>query len=488
MDLLFNSVKLLFIINALFLTIKCYIIIPINFMPVFKIKETNPSLIMRNLVYTKAYSNIEIGKPKQFIQIPLEFESNDFYISQNAKYEFSRQPDKFSDIKFFNCNNSQTCDKIEEKEYLGDNFYSGVYYKDIFYFNNNSTEIEFYLSNDLKNPESGGIGLQFWPVYMDTTSTIDDERTFLKKLKNKNLINDFYWSVFYNSKDYTKKEGFILLGPLPHELKKNLGYYKKEYFDSNTIKNIEADIWVDLLKYRFTFDEMYAFEGKNKDKKIIDDYLPMNIIRTLNVELEFNLGGIQAPYRFLNYFKNFFNESIYKGECFYDNFYIANKKHFFYCKNDKTLISKIKQSFPGFNYLSRILDFNFDIIVDDLLVQKGNYIYFLIFFPASQGDNWIMGRPFLQKYQFIINPDKKFIFFYSNLNPKSEEDNSRTIILIIVIIGSFIIILIIGYIIWKCNYSLNNSRKKRANELDDEYEYTEKKDLNINEGLAPSGE
>ena len=123
-----------------------------------------------------------------------------------------------------------------------------------------------------------------------------------------------------------------------------------------------------------------------------------------------------------------------------------------------------------------------------MLVQKGKYIYFLIFFPSTQGDNWIMGRPFLQKYQFIINPDKKFIFFYSNLNPKSEEDYSRTIILIIVIIGSIIIILIIGYMIWKCNYSLNNFRKKRANELDDEYEYKEKKDLNINEGLAPSDE
>ena len=488
MEVLFNSVILLLIINSLFLTIKCYIIIPLNFLPVFKINETTPSLIMRNLVYTKAYTNIEIGNPKQFVQIPLEFESNDFYISQNAKYEFSKKPDKFSDIKFFNCNNSQSCEKIEEKEYLGDNFYSGLYYKDIFYFNNNSSEIEFYLSNDLKNPESGGIGLEFWPEFMDTTSNIDDKRTFLKKLKNKNLINDYYWSVFYNSKDYTKKEGFILLGPLPHELKRNLGYYKKEYFDSNTVKNIEADIWVDLIKYRFTFDEMYAFEGKNKDKKIIDDYLPMNISRTLNVELEFNLGGIQAPYRFFNYFKNFFNESIYKGECFYDNFYVANKKHFFYCKNDKALISKIKQNFPGFNYLSRILDFNFDIIVDDLLVQKGKYIYFLIFFPSTQGDNWIMGRPFLQKYQFIINPDKKFIFFYSNLNPKSEEDYSRTIILIIVIIGSIIIILIIGYIIWKCFYSLNNSRKKRANELDDEYEYTEKKDSNINEGLAPSDE
>ena len=70
------------------ITIKLYIIIPLDFIPVFKFNETNSSHIMRNVVYTKAYSNIEIGMPKQMIQIPLDFESNDFYISENAENVF----------------------------------------------------------------------------------------------------------------------------------------------------------------------------------------------------------------------------------------------------------------------------------------------------------------------------------------------------------------------------------------------------------------
>ena len=217
------SLKKIFIINALLLTINCQIILPINFIPIFKINETTPSLIMRNLVNIRAYANLEIGTPKQFIQLPLDMDSNDFYILENGEYEFLNQPEKFSDIKFFNHNNSKSCDKIEEKEYKGDNFYTGIYYKDNFYFNNKNIELEFYLSRFLKIPESGGIGLQLWPIYEDTTSTINDERTFLKKLKNNNLINDYYWSIFYNSKDDTKNEGFILLGSLPHDLNKNLG-------------------------------------------------------------------------------------------------------------------------------------------------------------------------------------------------------------------------------------------------------------------------
>ena len=492
----YYSLKKIFIINALLLTINCQIILPINFIPIFKINETTPSLIMRNLVNIRAYANLEIGTPKQFIQLPLDMDSNDFYISENGEYEFLNQPEKFSDIKFFNHNNSKSCDKIEEKEYKGDNFYTGIYYKDNFYFNNKNIELEFYLSRFLKIPESGGIGLQLWPIYEDTTSTINDERTFLKKLKNNNLINDYYWSIFYNSKDYTKNEGFILIGSLPHDLNKDLGYYKKEYFDPNYIKNINPDIWVDVIKYRIKFDEIYSFEGNNKENKIINENLPMNISRILNVELDYNFGGIQAPNRFLTYFKNYFEEYISKNECFYDSFYISSKKYFFYCKNDKNLISKIKQNFPGFNLLHRRLNFNFDIIADDLFLEKGNYIYLLMFFHSARGDDWIMGRPFLQKYQFIFNPDKKDITFYSNLNPQNLDNNNnlnkeyyyRTIVLIIVIIGSIIIILVLGYIIWKFNYDLKFLRKKRANELDDEYEYTDQKDLNSKDGLAPLNE
>ena len=489
--------KIILIVSTLFLSkINCNLIIPLKFIQIDKINETNPtpSSIMRSIIYRETYAEIELGTPKQLIQIPLTFYSNDFYIADNAKYEFSKYPQRYNNLKFFNSSNSETCDRIEEKQYKGDNFVFAQYYKDFFYFNDQKVELEFYLPIETRKVESGGIGLQLWPRLEETTSTINDKRSFLRKIQKLKLINEFYWSVFYNSKDYKNKEGFLLLGSLPHLLNISLGYYNKEYFNAEYLRYINADYWVDYIEHVFKFDEIYAFEGNNKEKKIEEIQFPETNLRLYKIELNYNLGGIQAPHRFLSYYEKFFEEYISKKECFADVFYDSKKKYFF-CKNDKNLISKIKQNFPGFNFKSNELNYNFDIIGEDLFYEEDNYIYLLMFFDYSSGDNWIMGRPFLQKYQFFINPEKKNINFYYNLdltNKNGEEDepkNNSNFILYIIIVVSLIIIIILGFLFWKYYTEAKNNKRKRANELDDDgYDYVQKKDLNENEYSNPINE
>jgi hypothetical protein len=485
------------VFTLLLSTINCNLKIPLKFIQTYNNNETvpSPSSIMRNIVYAKAYAEFEIGTPKQLIQIPLSLNSNDFYIAGNAEYEFSKNPERYNNLKFFNSTNSKTCDKVEEKMYHGDNFAYGQYHKDFFYFNDKKVELEFYLPVVLNTVESGGLGLQLWPILEETTSTINDKRTFLRKIKMLGLIDEFYWSVFYNSKDYENKEGFLFLGSLPHNL--NLGYYKKEYFDLNYLRNIDADIWVDYIKHIITFDEAYAFEGTNKEKKISEIKFPANNTRLCTIELNYNLGGIQVPYTFFSYFEKFFEEYISKGECFSDRFNAPEKKNYFYCKNDKNLITKIKQKFPGFNFKSVELYFNFSIVGDDLFFEKNNYVYLLMFFDSSSGSKWVMGRPFLQKYQFFINPDKKNINFYSNLDmmnkngekvEETNDNNKSNIFLYIIIIVSVIIIIILGFFLWKFYSEAKNIKKKRANELDDDYDYQQKKDLNGKEYSNPINE
>jgi len=490
-------IKFSFFFNFIFLRLSfSYVIIPLKYMPVYKINDTTPSSIMRNIIYTKAYASLDLGSPKQSIQIPLDFDSNDFYISEHGKYEFSREPSKFADLKFYNSSSSNSCEKVEEKIYDGDNFDYSSYYKDIFYFGEKEVELEFYLPIILKHPESGGIGLQLWPKLEETTSTVDDKRTFLRKLKNNKLIDEYYWSIFYDSKDYNKKEGFILIGSLPHNLDIDLGYYKKEYFNSTYMKNINAEIWVDLLKYRFKVDDIYAFEGNNKEKKINVIIFPENATNLKTIELDYHFSGIQISNRFQNYFEKYFEEYITNEECFFGNFTLTRKKYFFYCKNDKNLISKIKKNFPGFNFKSHQLDFNFELVADDLFVEEKNFVYCIMFFDSSPGDMWIMGRPFLQKYQFIFNPDNKYINFYSNLdtinNDNTESNDSNTnsiyIILFAVISVSLIIILILGYLAYKFYFQLKFLKKKRANELDDDYDYAQKIEPNHKEALGTINE
>ena len=449
--------------------------------------DETPSSIIKNILFIKAYAEIELGTPKQFIQIPLTYYSNDFYISDNAKYEFINFPEKYNNLKFFDSFSSETCEEIVEgKLYDGDNFDFSQYYKDFFYFNEKKVELEFYLPVALKEAESGGIGLQLWPRFDNTTSTKNDKRTFLRKLKELQLISEFYWSVFYNSKDYKNKEGFLFLGSLPHNLSTDLGYYEKDYFDSQYLRSIRADQGEDYIEQKIQFDEIYAFEGNNKKKKISDIQFPENNENLLTVEINNNCGGIRAPNTFLDYFKKYFDEYINKEQCFMDVFHVTEKKfYFFYCRNDKNLISNIKTKFPGFNYKNHEFEFNFDIFGDDLFYEQNNYIYLLMFFPSASEETWVMGRPFLQKYQFFINPEKKNINFYVNSikTNKEEGKNNKNIILYILIIVFLVIIFILGFFLWKFYFKARKLAKKRANELDDGYEYEQIEDSKKKEDL-----
>ena len=77
--------KIILIVFTLFLSeINCNLIIPLKFIQIDKINETNPtpSSIMRSIIYRETYAEIELGTPKQLIQIPLTFYSNDLLIIQ----------------------------------------------------------------------------------------------------------------------------------------------------------------------------------------------------------------------------------------------------------------------------------------------------------------------------------------------------------------------------------------------------------------------
>ena len=47
---------------------------------------------MQTFVSTKVYAIIEIGTPKKTIEIPIDFDSNDFYIPDNPIKEFENYP------------------------------------------------------------------------------------------------------------------------------------------------------------------------------------------------------------------------------------------------------------------------------------------------------------------------------------------------------------------------------------------------------------
>lgn len=96
--------------------------------------------------------------------------------------------------------------------------------------------------------------------------------------------------------------------------------------------------------------------------------------------------------------------------------------------------------------------------------------------------------PFLKKYKLSFNGDNRMISYYkkfnsnndidssNNGNNKKEENNlnennkSPTLIKVIIIISLLIIFFVLGILFHKNIIRL--PRKKKANELEDDYEYT----------------
>ena len=411
------SLKQYFLINIVLLLYNSQIKIPLTFFPVYSINFTTPANIIQYYIEQRAYANFEIGSPKQTVQIPLKFDSNDFYIIDNDILH--NDTTRFSGFKLYDSSKSSNYMIIEEDFRNGYDFDLAQYAMDTFYFNNKSYSVEFYSPLDYDYCDSGGIGMQLNPPSNIYNATPNKERTFIEKLKKRELAKEYSWSIFYNTKENTKQdEGFLLIGCLPHEINDNdLGYYKKGTFKENNTRRINLPYSGGLADNILEIDLIYGYEGNNKSKKIED--FSSGISKYKRFYLDYNSGGIKVPKNLQSYYQRVFEEYILKGECFSDTFNGKNNL-FYYCKNDKNIINEIKSVFPGINLNSRDLEYNFTIEADDLFIEEKDFVFCLVYF-STYYNQFSLGKPFLKKYQFTINLDQKTLTHYNI----SEEENQE---------------------------------------------------------------
>ena len=124
----------------------------------------------------------------------------------------------------------------------------------------------------------------------------------------------------------------------------------------------------------------------------------------------------------------------------------------------------------------------FELNYKDLFQEIGNSIIFSIVLDENDKYHWSFGRIFLKKYQFIFDNEQKTITYMKNYKTINEEvikEKNKLVIILKIMIIIFLIVgfglgLFLGKNLWEKN------RKKRANELDDDYEYIEKNDKNEN--------
>lgn len=182
--------------------------------------------------------------------------------------------------------------------------------------------------------------------------------------------------------------------------------------------------------------------------------------------------------------KIFFMELIKKNLCKVEHIEenVYYNLYFIYSyENNKDMEEKIK-SFPSLIFEVKTNNLTFIFNYKDLFKIYNNRLYFMIIFREekyiSYTPRWTMGDIFLRKYLTTVNFDSKTIIFYRNQvnemnikshiidNPKESKKNftmSKNIRTIVeIIMGLFIIVIL--YLLYR---KYRNSRKIRANELED---------------------
>ena len=136
------------------------------------------------------------------------------------------------------------------------------------------------------------------------------------------------------------------------------------------------------------------------------------------------------------------------------------------------------------------LGFCFDFNYKDLFKEKDDKIYFLVYFNLKDyliSSRFTLGQILIKKYSLTFNYDTKLIGFYDT-SKKVEASNEKEINggnnnaskktgTVIMLIISFVVFIGVGFLLGKKIYE--RTRKKKANELIDDYEY-ETNDINSN--------
>ena len=217
------------------------------------------------------------------------------------------------------------------------------------------------------------------------------------------------------------------------------------------------------------FNKIYYIKN-NKKEIIIDDD---------NVKLDPSNYLIYAPKAYFeSIIDNYFQKYIDNDICYLNLF---NEYISIICeKSDKFTIEEIK-IFPSI-YLDHIkLNYTFELSYKDLFVEKNNIYWFLVISDRLfYTTGWTFGNIFMRKYQFIFNIDSKEIGFYNpkiskyktkidDIKNKKEISQKYLLYKILIIFLCFILFGISFFI--KIKFYPKTTKKKRANELDDDYEY-----------------
>ena len=464
---------------------KCAVYIPFEILePDYNNNFFHPSYFIKYYKEPKIFSELLIGTPSQKVAVFYSTKIYELNLFKNIcdisnSFYNQEQSSSYKYIKNINYiyNNKLNCSIIKESIYLFTNRAQTNQIKiegfNIIYSDNKEEEFKksFFDEIEYETHPNTCINIGFQPResigFGYDLNFVQQIRHY--KINNISVIKEYDWTFDFTSDN----SGYLIIGEKPHEYNKS--NFKEEQFLSTGSKNrFYTGDWF------FEFDSIY-YSGirHNNNTKYNSTFYSDNSVR-----FDLNLGLIEGTsYYEKSIKKDFFDELIDKKICFIEE--IKDKSRIYYC-NKKESINYIEKYFPTLKFCMKQYKVCFEFDYKDLFKEIGDNVYFLVYFNKEKNVyRFSIGQMLIKKYLLTFNYDTKMIGFYDKsikIEKKEEkkEENKKIYYehdgkIITIFIIAFIIFLVIGFYLGKKIYE--TTRKKKANELFDEYEY-ESRDIN----------
>ena len=489
------------------------IVIPfkINRIPNTKSSEFDTTHFFQEYFFHDFYTSLPTGIPSKKILALLDTHSHIFhfgenYLKKNSLNEIldsekiiSKQTyDKTESLSFKNISRFHYSNRELKTATLCSEIF--ILYTDILMEKYASIgDIKFIIDDDFQENLHIRIGLGK-PLTKDYVGPPH----FIQSLLDVNAIKEQTWTIKFN-----KNGGLFILGEEPHkyeDISLDKRYQRKNYFITESLSSVEYHNPISIK-----VQDVYIIDNKNEEITINEDK---------GCYLNYNNGFITATKEYWdyikkNFFNEFFNSNICKEELIKFNLEDDIVKSYYVISCDKSKLTeedKIKlDKFPTIIFYIFDYNYKFELTKDDVFTEVNNILYFMIIYKRDIFNNpelvyWDLGLPFLQKYQFVHNYEKKTIGFYLpekeeeiveplpsendikeqsdiNINPnenknendkdrnKDEKDKEKNNLVIYIIVGIIvgILLLILAFCLGK---NLYQQRKRKANELEENFDYT----------------
>lgn len=459
-------------------------------------KEYTPTLFLQEKFINNIYTEIKMGKPDSTLISYFTSENKYFQITTHEKSQVLIDQEK--EMKESNQNFNHKKEKIYDP--ISSNSFQNITksYNNRQYYGYSLINETINLCTDLPCKKTvklenfqlyakDGIGIVSEDEDLEEIKKVeligkiglqltDKDRTnglvFTNQLLERGLIDSFEFTIVYTS----PKDGYLYIGEFPHD-------FDPKKYQSSHKKNVRITPYQSYLsKFHLEMDYVRIRENNDKEKKSkVNDGKDLATLSEKNVFFSFELGLILGTEQYLLIIDSlFFGDRYKKDVCTKNSIYLDHKNYYLItCYDDNPDFPLNLESFPSLFFDNIGLDYSFELSYKDLFKKIDDTYYFLIVFDTMGNKLWKLGKPFLMKYPVTINSYDETLSFYDILNTpmKRKENVSRNskIKLIITILAVILSVVLIVYAYFLGKRSAGINRKRRTNELEDEYEYRSNK-------------